>query len=203
MLRNFTKRFLPLLLALLLLAGCADAAGSPETIEYLVGANGGGATEDTVPPSSPIIIAVDPSTPDATEAGGEPASTSPSPGPGRTILPPDQTPPPAIAEDGEYTSPEDVADYLHAYGRLPGNFITKKEAQALGWPGGDLWEYAPGKSIGGDYFGNYEGALPKGSYHECDVNYNGGSRGAERIIYGTDGSVWYTGDHYESFTQLY
>ena len=97
-----------------------------------------------------------------------------------------------------------MAEYLHTYGRLPGNFITKKEAQAQGWPGGDLWKYAPGKSIGGDYFGNYEGLLPKDArYHECDVNYAGGSRGAERIIYGDDGSIYYTDDHYASFTQLY
>ena len=202
MLRNLTKRLLPLLLALLLLAGCAGADESLEAIDFLVGTNGGGVTEDTVPSSSPIIIAVDPPTPDIAETDGEIVSTSPDPGAGKTLPPPDQTPF-RLAEDGEYTRPEDVADYLHFYGRLPGNFITKKEAQALGWPGGDLWKYAPGKSLGGDYFGNYEGLLPEGSYHECDVNYNGGSRGAERLIYDADGGIWYTADHYVSFTQLY
>ncbi len=39
---------------------------------------------------------------------------------------------PAIDEDGSYTTKEDVALYIHTYGHLPGNFITKKEAQALG-----------------------------------------------------------------------
>ena len=62
---------------------------------------------------------------------------------------------------------------------------------------------APGKSIGGDRFGNYEGLLPDGNYRECDVNYEGGYRGAERLIYDQNGSVYYTNDHYESFTQLY
>ena len=34
----------------------------------------------------------------------------------------------AIAEDGSYTSKEDVALYLHTYGHLPDNYITKDEA---------------------------------------------------------------------------
>ena len=117
---------------------------------------------------------------------------------------PDPTPSPFdLDEDGEYTDETEVAAYIKAFGHLPPNYITKRQAQDLGWPGGDLWKYAPGKSIGGDRFGNYEGLLPKGRYRECDVNYQGGSRGAERLIYGEDGSIWYTEDHYESFTQLY
>ena len=99
---------------------------------------------------------------------------------------------------------QDVADFLHVYGQLPQNFITKAEAQALGWPGGDLWQYAPGKSIGGDRFGNYEGVLPTGkSYRECDIDYAGGRRGAKRIVFSDDGCIYYTEDHYESFEQLY
>jgi len=108
-------------------------------------------------------------------------------------------------EDGEYSTPEEVAEYLHIYGHLPPNFLTKSEALDLGWDSGeDLWDYAPGMSIGGDRFGNYEGLLPEdGSYRECDVNYYGGRRGAERIVFDTEGGIWYTDDHYESFTQLY
>ena len=120
-------------------------------------------------------------------------------------IPEDEVLPESVEKDGSYTSPEDVAEYIHTFGTLPGNFITKKEAQALGWDSskGNLWDVAPDKSIGGDYFGNYEGILPDGNYHECDVNYNGGYRGAERIIYGDDGSIYYTNDHYKSFEQLY
>ena len=68
-----------------------------------------------------------------------------------------------LSEDGHYTSKEEVALYIHLYGRLPENFITKKEAKALGWESkeGNLWEVAPGMSIGGDYFGNYEELLPE------------------------------------------
>ena len=88
--------------------------------------------------------------------------------------------------------------------KLPGNFITKKDAQALGWNGGSLEPYAPGKSIGGDRFGNYEGLLPDGRYKECDIDTKGKkSRGSKRIVFDDKGNIYYTGDHYESFTQLY
>jgi len=111
---------------------------------------------------------------------------------------------PAIDEDGSYTTKEDVALYIHTYGRLPSNFITKKEAEKLGWSGGSLEPYAPGKCIGGSYFGNYEGILPDGDYKECDIDTLGQKkRGAKRIIYSDDGRIYYTDDHYESFTQLY
>lgn len=113
----------------------------------------------------------------------------------------------AIDEDGSYTSKEDVALYIHTYGHLPGNFITKKEAQALGWSGGSLEPYAPGKCIGGSRFGNYEGLLPEAegrSYTECDIDTLGASsRGAKRIVFSNDGLIYYTGDHYESFELLY
>lgn len=111
-----------------------------------------------------------------------------------------------IDENGEYTSKDDVALYIHTYGKLPSNFITKKEAKALGWEGGKLEPYAPGKSIGGDHFGNYEGQLPekKGrTYTECDIDTKGKKRGAKRIIFSNDGLIYYTDDHYETFTLLY
>lgn len=108
---------------------------------------------------------------------------------------------------GSYTSKEDVMNYLIQYGQLPENFITKKEAKKLGWSGGSLEPYAPGKCIGGDYFGNYEGILPVISgrtYHECDIDtLNANSRGAKRIIYSDDGQIYYTQDHYKTFTLLY
>lgn len=112
-----------------------------------------------------------------------------------------------VAEDGTYDSKEEVAAYLHLYGKLPSNYITKKEAQALGWEGGSLERFAPGKCIGGSHYGNYEGNLPekKGrSYKECDIDTLGKSkRGAKRIIFSNDGLIYYTEDHYTSFTLLY
>ncbi len=110
-----------------------------------------------------------------------------------------------LDEDGVYTSKEDVALYLHLYGKLPGNFMTKKEAKKLGWSGGSLDDYAKGMCIGGDYFGNYEGLLPEDKdYYECDIDTLGKKkRGAKRIIYSDDGYIYYTGDHYSSFELLY
>ena len=112
-----------------------------------------------------------------------------------------------LPEDGLYTTKEDVALYLHLYGHLPDNYITKKEAQALGWSGGSLEPFAPGCSIGGSRFGNYEGLLPEKdgrTYLECDIDTMGAKkRGAKRIVWSNDGLIYYTGDHYESFTLLY
>ena len=112
-----------------------------------------------------------------------------------------------LREDGSYTSKEDVALYIHMYGCLPENFITKDEARKLGWESGGLEEYAPGKCIGGDRFGNYEGLLPDAegrTWTECDIDTLGkDSRGAKRIVFSNDGLIYYTDDHYESFELLY
>lgn len=114
----------------------------------------------------------------------------------------------AVAEldpNGSYTTKEDVALYIHLYGCLPDNFITKDEARDLGWEGGSLEPYAPGMCIGGDYFGNYEGLLPEDrDYTECDIDTLGAnSRGPKRIVFSDDGLIYYTEDHYESFELLY
>lgn len=113
-----------------------------------------------------------------------------------------------VEEDGSYTSKDEVAVYIHTYGKLPSNYIAKKEAKALGWVSkeGNLDEVAPGKSIGGDKFGNYEGMLPKEDgrqYYECDIDFDGTYRNEKRIIYSDDGLIFYTEDHYETFEQLY
>ena len=115
---------------------------------------------------------------------------------------------PSISEDGTYTTKEEVAEYINIYGHLPSNFITKKEAKNLGWVSseGNLNEVAPGMSIGGDYFGNYEGLLPEAKdrdYYECDIDFDGTYRNEKRIVFSNDGLVYYTEDHYESFELLY
>ena len=158
-----------------------------------------------VPTSTPVLEAVTP-TPEAEEppasAETPPAETAP------VETPPAETPTEAaLSEDGSYTTKEDVALYIHLYGRLPDNFITKREAEQLGWSGGALEPYAPGMCIGGNRFGNYEGLLPEAdgrSYTECDIDTLGASkRGAKRIVFSNDGLIYYTEDHYESFELLY
>lgn len=42
----------------------------------------------------------------------------------------------SVTEDGQYDSKDEVSAYLTEYGHLPSNYITKKQAQALGWQGG-------------------------------------------------------------------
>ena len=113
-----------------------------------------------------------------------------------------------IREDGNYTSKEEVALYIHTYNKLPINYITKKQAEEQGWDSssGKLDEVLPGMSIGGSSFGNYESKLPKANgrqYYECDIDYEGGYRNSKRLVYSNDGLIFYTEDHYENFEQLY
>lgn len=162
-------------------------------------------------------------TPTAAPEPTEPAEsgTTPTPTPTATVAPtstpestatptpePTKSPLEQVEEDGIYSTPDLVAAYIHTFNKLPSNFITKKEAEQLGWVSskGNLWDVTDEMSIGGDKFGNYEGLLPKAKgrqWYECDVNYQGGRRGKERIVYSNDGLIYYTNDHYESFTKLY
>lgn len=112
-----------------------------------------------------------------------------------------------IDKNGSYDDKDSVALYIHTYGKLPQNYISKAEAEKLGWSGGSIEKFAEGKCIGGAKFGNYEGLLPKKEgrqYYECDIDTLGkDSRGAKRIVYSNDGLIYYTDDHYESFELLF
>lgn len=112
-----------------------------------------------------------------------------------------------VEEDGWYSTMEEVAVYLTLYEKLPGNFISKYDAENQGWDNrkGNLDKVAPGCSIGGNRFGNYEGLLPEAKgrkYTECDINYDGGYRNGERIVFSNDGLIFYTSDHYQTFTPV-
>ena len=188
-------------------------------------------TEQTLPPQTDppgfdhgVPVQTDPpeTQPSATEtptqpsAGGQPAEepTTTTAAPTTTTAAPTttqaQTGPGGITVTygSSYSDKDHVALYIHLYGWLPPNYITKSQAEALGWKAGkSLWNYASGKSIGGDVFSNREGRLPKKSgrtYYECDIDYNGSkSRNSKRIVFSNDGLIFYTSDHYETFTQLY
>ena len=112
-----------------------------------------------------------------------------------------------VTRSGWYSSLEEVAVYIAAYKKLPGNYITKDQAERLGWrsSAGNLWQVADGKSIGGDRFGNYEGRLPDArgrAWRECDIDYSGGYRGGKRVLYSSDGLIYYTEDHYNTFEDI-
>ncbi|HZJ86685.1 MAG TPA: ribonuclease domain-containing protein [Erysipelothrix sp.] len=110
-----------------------------------------------------------------------------------------------LIKDGYYTSKEDVSLYIHLYETLPENYITKQEAIALGWKAseGNLWDVSDQKSIGGDAFRNREKKLPQGNYFEADIDYKGGYRNEKRVVYSSEGDIYYTDDHYTSFEKLY
>ena len=89
---------------------------------------------------------------------------------------------------------------------LPPNYITKGQANKLGWKTkGSLDQVAPGKSIGGDRYGNYEKKLPDKqgrTWKECDIDYVRGNRNAKRICFSNDGLIYYTSTHYQKFERL-
>ena len=96
-----------------------------------------------------------------------------------------------IKENGNYTSKADVALYIHTYNKLPNNYISKKDASAAGW---------------NQETDNLDIILPKAEgrrYYEADIDYDGGSRNSKRIVYSSDGLIFYTEDSYENFERLY
>lgn len=223
------KRWLSCLLAVLMLFSLTACSGGADLAEF----SGGAQREDTIidlpvaespedteepeetVPEETVSEKPEETAPEETTPE-EPEETAPEETPPEEPeeIAPEETPSDAaqpeeslLPEDGVYTTKEDVALYIHTYGHLPDNFITKKEAQDLGWPGGNLEPYAPGMCIGGSRFGNYEGLLPEAegrTYTECDIDTLGArSRGAKRIVFSNDGLIYYTEDHYESFELLY
>ena len=207
-----TRRITALLLALLLalsLTACGNPAQTMDTVEKAaqtvqqIAEVLNDTEEDTESAALPVSEAQEP----AEEASEEPAQASDQETAAEETEEAPAAETPAIDEDGVYTTKDDVALYLHTYGHLPSNFITTKEAEKLGWSGGSLEPYAPGKCIGGSHFGNYEGMLPEKdgrSYTECDIDTLGADkRGAKRIVFSNDGLIYYTEDHYETFELLY
>lgn len=102
-----------------------------------------------------------------------------------------------INEDGTYISLEEVAAYIFLFHALPQNYVTKSEySSAASSEKSKL-------SVGGNVFYNREGLLPKAdgrTYTECDIDATGNSRGAKRVVFSSDWLIFYTSDHYESFS---
>lgn len=114
----------------------------------------------------------------------------------------------SVEKNGEYTDKDHVALYIHTYGKVPSNYVTKTKARKAGWVNtdGNLWEVLPGKSIGGGGFANDDYTMPEApdrEWFECDIDYDGGFRNAKRLVYSNDGLIYYTDDHYKTFQRLY
>lgn len=107
-----------------------------------------------------------------------------------------------------YTDRDSVAEYIYKYRELPKNYLTKKKAKSIGWrpKKANLWDLTDKGCIGGDVFDDKGSALPwrKGRvWYECDVNYDGGKRGKDRLIYSNDGLIYFTNNHYKTMVQIY
>ena len=193
------KKVLSLLLIVLLLFGCAPRPAQTEFAQLP-------AETEAPATAAPTEAPVDFSLVLLTDAPHH-ETPAPSQAPKPTAVPTAKATESPVVYGEDYDDKDRVALYLHLYGELPPHFITKKEAQKLGWDSGEVEYYRSGAAIGGDYFGNYEGLLPKKkgrTYHECDIDTVGKrSRGSKRIIWSNDGLIYYTDDHYESFTLLY
>lgn len=205
------KKVLSLLLIVLLLFGCAPRP-QPESFSALPLMTDAPATvaPTEAPMDNSLVLLTEvpqAKTPAPTNTAMPTATSRPTKTPKPTASPTPRGTESPVTYGEDYDDKDRVALYLHLFGELPPHFITKKEAQKLGWSGGEIEDFRTGAAIGGDYFGNYEGLLPKRkgrTYYECDIGTVGKkSRGAKRIIFSNDGLIYYTDDHYESFTLLY
>lgn len=105
------------------------------------------------------------------------------------------------------TQQQTVVSYLQQHRRLPDYYVTKKQAREQGWDprSGNLCSVLPGKAIGGDRFSNREGQLPAAGgrvWREADINYQCGRRGADRLLYSSDGLIFVSRDHYKNFIRV-
>ena len=100
------------------------------------------------------------------------------------------------------------ADWWIKYlGELPDYYLTREAAQEVGWVDwkGNLAEVAPGIMIFGGVYYNDKSLLPQKegrTWYEADINYNGGFRGNDRIVYSNDGLIFVTYDHYKTFVEI-
>lgn len=91
--------------------------------------------------------------------------------------------------------------------RLPNYYVSKDIAYAAGWKKKhkQLDDVLPGKMIGGDIYNNEDEKLPvtpNRVWYEADINYKGGKRNRERILYSNDGLIFATYDHYQTFYEI-
>lgn len=97
-----------------------------------------------------------------------------------------------------------VDAYYAQHGQLPSRYLTKEQAEALGWmqKRGNLNQILPGAIIGGDIYRNERGKLPGAPgriWYEADFDYYTGYRDSCRFLYSNDGLMFATYDHYRTF----
>ena len=175
------------------LAGCVGGGGS---------SSAGASSASSSPVASSSSYSSSPSNSPVTPIGDD--SYAEQHLTGGTYVAPDIT----VSESGEYSDKDSVALYIHLYGHVPSNYISKTKARAAGWVNtkGNLWDVLPGMSIGGGGFYNDDNMMPDApgrEWFECDIDYEGGFRNSKRLVYSNDGLIYYTDDHYKTFQRLY
>ena len=111
----------------------------------------------------------------------------------------------SITEDGLYDDKDSVSLYIVTYHKLPSNYLDRNEFKQKK----NSWTKENKYACFGGVHENREGHLPlNDNYFECDVDYgiNGpkNGRGTKRLVYSLETlNVYYTQNHYASFTQLY
>ncbi len=96
---------------------------------------------------------------------------------------------------------------LFYFKRLPGYYVNKNIAYSAGWKKKhkQLDDVLPGKMIGGDRYYNDDNKLPVAPgrlWYEADIDYTGGKRNRKRILYSSDGLIFVTYDHYQTFYEI-
>ena len=97
--------------------------------------------------------------------------------------------------------------WLKYFGELPDYYISEDEAKLLGWVSiyGNLDKVAPGKMLSKGIYKYRGDILPakKGRiWYEADINYKGGYRNKQRLVFSNDGLVFVTYDHYKTFAEI-
>lgn len=99
------------------------------------------------------------------------------------------------------------ADWALKYkGSLPNHYVTKQELKSLGWKKGKtISDTAAGKLLTKGVYRNANGHLPQTAeriWYEADINYTFGKRNSQRILWSSDGLIFVTYDHYETFYEI-
>jgi uncharacterized protein with gpF-like domain len=102
----------------------------------------------------------------------------------------------------------DGADaWLMYRAKLPDYYITEEEAITSGWKPskGNFADVCPGKMLGNKIYANYEKKLPDKigrTWREADLDYISGYRNNRRILYSSDGLIFVSYDHGQTFYEL-
>ena len=114
----------------------------------------------------------------------------------------------AVAAGTATNNGTDGADWwIKNIGFLPSYYISLHDAKNLGFKPilGNLNLITPGKMLTNGVYKNRNGHLPDAPgriWYEADINYAGGYRGMERILFSNDGLIFVTYDHYLTFQEI-